>query len=137
MLNRAEALMHGGLSLPRTGLIFYAKAPGMVDSIGLSIISGTWPNCTVQAIPGGPLEDFGPFAGGAVVNFANLPEVIDNQFYWGNRGYAFYSSAQPIAVSKRILSYLKSDTYVDYLYVGSDQLFVGGEPVAAIFGVTL
>jgi hypothetical protein len=26
----------GGFTLPRTGLIFYAKAPGMTDSIGLS-----------------------------------------------------------------------------------------------------
>jgi hypothetical protein len=30
-----------------------------------------------------------------------------------------------------------SDAYVDYLYIGSDQLFVGGEPVAAIFGATI
>jgi len=28
---------HGGNTLPRTGLIFYAKAPGLTDSIGLSV----------------------------------------------------------------------------------------------------
>jgi hypothetical protein len=123
--------------IPSPGLLFYAKAPGMVDSIGLSVISGTWPNCTVQAIPGGPLENFGPFAGSAIVNFANLPEVIENRFFWGARGYAFYSSAQHISTVRRILTYLNSDAFVDYIYVGPDQLFVGGEPVAAIFGASL
>jgi hypothetical protein len=32
----APNAMLGGSTIPRTGLIFYAKAPGMVDSIGLS-----------------------------------------------------------------------------------------------------
>jgi hypothetical protein len=123
-----------GNTLPRTGLLFYAKAPGMVDSIGLLIISGAWPNCVVQAIADGPLEDFGPFAGSAQVNFATLPQDISSQFFWGDRGYAFYSTEQHISVVKRILSYLNSDAFVDYIYVGSEQLFVGGEPVAAIFG---
>jgi len=113
----------GGLTLPRTGLLFYARNGD--DTIGLSIISGTWPNCTVQAIPGGPLENFGPFADSAIVNFANLPEVIENRFFWGARGYAFYSTEQHISVVKRILSYLNSDSYVDYIYVGADQVFVG------------
>lgn len=125
-----------GLTLPRAGLLFYARQVGgtWVDTIGLSVISGTWPNCTVQAIPGGPLESFGPFADSAIVNFANLPEVIEHRFFWGARGYAFYSPPQHISVVGRILSYLNSDSYVDYIYVGAEQLFVGGEPVAAIFG---
>ena len=107
------------------------------DSIGLSTVSGTWPNSIVQAIPGGPLENFGPFIGGAQVLFSTLPQDISNQFFWGYRGYAYYSLAQSITTVKRILDYLMSDAYVDYLYIGSDQLFVGGEPVAAIFGATL
>jgi hypothetical protein len=126
----------GGNCLPRTGLIFLAlERDGFEDSIGLSIISGTWPNCTVQAIAGGPLESFGPFAGGAIVNFANLPQVIESQFYWGDKGYAFYYPAQSISVSKRALDYLNAEAYVGYIYVGANQLYVGGEPVAAIFGV--
>ena len=130
-------LSPGRRAYPRTGLLFYAKAPGLTDTIGLLIVSGTWPNCTVQAIPGGPLESFGPFADSAIVNFATLPKVIDSRFFWGARGYAFYSTTQRISVVKRILSYLNSDAFVDYIYVGPDQLFVGGEPVAAIFGVSL
>lgn len=34
--NYLTAVTGGGLTLPRAGLIFYAKAPGMVDTIGLS-----------------------------------------------------------------------------------------------------
>lgn len=34
---RSTPLLRGGLTLPRTGLLFYAKAPAMVDTIGLSI----------------------------------------------------------------------------------------------------
>jgi hypothetical protein len=129
-----EAKGHGGNTIPRSGLEMYIRAPGMTDIIGLSVISGTWPNCVVQAIADGPLEDFGPFAGAAQVNFATLPQDISNQFFWGGRGYAFYSTEQHISVVKRILSYFNSDAFVDYIYVGSDQLFVGSEPVAAVFG---
>jgi hypothetical protein len=103
----------GGLNLPRTGLLSYAKTPGLVDTIGLLVISGTCPECTVQAIPGGPLESFGPFADSAIVNFATLPKVIDSRFFWGARGYAFYSTTQRISVVKRVLIYLNSDAFVD------------------------
>jgi len=124
--------------IPALNLKFLALTEnGMVDSIGLSIISGTWPNCVVQAIVDGPLENFGPFVDSALVAFATLPQDINDQFFWGDKGYAFYSTEQHISVVKRILSFLNSDAFVDYIYVGSDQLFVGGSPVAAAFGAPI
>lgn len=57
MLNQAEALTHGsGITLPRTGLIWYAKAPGMTDSIGEStVIKSRYPSNahpTMQQVKG-------------------------------------------------------------------------------------
>ena len=125
-------LLSQSSTFPRTGLIYYAR--NGVDTIGLSIISGTWPNCIVQAIPGGPLENWGPFTGAAQVNFANLPEDIGHKFFWGARGYAFYSAEQSIANVKRILNYLSSDSYVDYIYINGEPLTINGEQVAAVIG---
>jgi len=120
-------------SIPREGLLgFWDIRNGLIGTIGLSTISGTWPNCIVQAIPGGPLENFGPFAGAAQVNFQNVPEVVNNQFFWGDRGYAFYSTEQDIVPVKRILTYLNSDAEITYLYVDGEILQVDGSQVAVI-----
>lgn len=94
------------------------------DIIGLNIISGVFPNCIVQAVIGGPYEFFGPFINGSLVNFMEVPQVIDLKFFWGNNGYVIYDYEQDVNSITRIFSYLNSSASISYLYIDSLELSI-------------
>jgi len=116
----------GGLALPRAGLIFYAKAPGLVDSIGLSditlttgtpadLMAASWafPATTV-------MQDIDTLEGGGVLFDGDGTPIIrfgyqwytilNSAFLWvGPKGLAGYSTNQ-IANYSRIMQVLETMT---------------------------
>lgn len=112
----------GGLTLPRSGLVFYAKAPGMVDTIGL-LITNDQVRTELRALFFDGATKYGDAT--IAANIAASPGLLNIYELIGENdvAYALYAIGTPQATLNRAIRYF----YSRALFVNSEPLLIDGE----------
>jgi hypothetical protein len=119
----------GGSAIPRTGLIFYAKAPGMTDSIGLSIANYASVPAELQSIFFIDENTLRPtadaYALARVSEYLNMGEMVGRG---EGRGIALYADGTAESVLEKACKYFHVTYGEQYYDTDLDGKSVFGTP---------
>jgi len=117
------ALRGSGLVLTRTGLLFFARPPGMTDSIGL-LITEFWAQCPIAHRSIYSADGTSWYAAETIITNIEASEFLNDGGELGGsaaKGYFQYLDGTDEAILRRAYR------WAEIPYVEPDEVFFGGD----------